>query len=284
LSSQLDPAKHENPTRRILALSLLGVAFAGVCILFIIAFIWFQPDQFSLSDRYFPSSTATFTQTPTPTPTPNLAATQRALQATSTSQAIQTTIAHADSQWNILISDSFNLTKNNWGLSDEDAYSKIIRTIDNGTYTWEATSKQGFISSKTASTKSVTDFLLTVEAQRTAGTRSSDYGLIFRKDAILRNFYYFGINNNSFFVALYYKDKWIDLVDWTESSFILPASPNRLTVIATGSYFTFLVNDQLVAIVTDNHISQGRTGLAIQIHQAKRHAIFEFDNFELREP
>jgi len=105
-------------------LSLLGAAFAGICILFIAAFIWFQPDQLSLSDRYFPS--------PTVTPT--------------------------------------------------------------------------------------------------------------------------------------------------------PTTPNRLTVTANGSHFTFLINDQLVANATDTRIPRGTTGLAIQIHQSDRQATFEFDNFELREP
>lgn len=63
------PDKQENPTKRLYSLSLLGAAFAGVCILFSVAFIWFQPDQLSLSDRYFPSPTATLTPTKTATPT-----------------------------------------------------------------------------------------------------------------------------------------------------------------------------------------------------------------------
>jgi len=270
--------KQENPSRRFFALSLLGAAFTGICILFIAAFIWFQPDQLSLSDRYFPSPTVTSTRTPTP----NLTAMQRVIQATSTSQAIQTTIAHADRHWNILISDGFNSNKNNWELNNEDGYAKITRTIT-GVYRWKATSKKGFHYYVTADTKSVGDFLLEVEAQKTEGTRSSDYGLIFREDT-RGNFYYFGINDDSFFVSLNYNNKWIYIIDWISSSAITPTTPNRLTVTANGSHFTFLINDQLVANATDTRIPRGTTGLAIQIHQSDRQATFEFDNFELREP
>jgi len=60
---------YESKSRsRTIGFFLLGAAFAGICLLFISAFIWFQPDQLSLSDRYFPSPTATPTRTNTPTP------------------------------------------------------------------------------------------------------------------------------------------------------------------------------------------------------------------------
>jgi hypothetical protein len=281
LTNDSNLEKNESPISRFYVLSLLCAAVFGIFTLFIFSFIWFKPDQLSLADRYFPSPTTTSTRTPTSTPTPNLTATQRVIQTTSTSQAIQTTIAHANSQWNILISDSFNSTKNKWGLSSEDAYAKITRTIT-GTYKWEAKSKQGFISWKTAFTKPVADFILTAEAQRIEGTRSSDYGLIFRED--IGNFYYFGIDGEGFFVSLNYNNEWFDLIDWTSSSAILPASPNHLTVIAMGSHFTFLINNQLVAMTTDDRIPIGKAGLGIQIYQSNRHAIFEFDNFKLREP
>jgi hypothetical protein len=55
---------------RGIKLSLLGAALAFLCMFFLLMFSWFQPDQLSLSDRYFPSPTATSTRTPTLTPTP----------------------------------------------------------------------------------------------------------------------------------------------------------------------------------------------------------------------
>lgn len=288
--------KQKNTPKRIYALSLLGAAILGICILFASAFVWFQPDQLSLSDRYFPSSTptltptSTLTPTPTSTPTPtftstpNITATQQAIQATSTSRAIQTTIANVDSQWNILFSDGFDTDKGHWVVGDDDGeYATIVREIENGVYKWDITAKKGFIGWISAYTKSVSDFFLTVEAQQTDGSRSSNFGLIFREDT-KSNFYYFGIDKDGFFVSLHYNDKWIDVIDFTSSSAILPASPNRLTVIASGSHFTFLINDQFVANATDDRISRGTTALAIELHRADLQATFEFDSFELREP
>jgi len=60
-------SEKENSPKRFFVLSLLGTAFVGVCILFFVAFIWFQPDQLSLSDKYFPSPTITLTPSQTPT-------------------------------------------------------------------------------------------------------------------------------------------------------------------------------------------------------------------------
>lgn len=283
-----NPRDQEMPTRRIYVISLLGAAMAGVCILFIFAFIWFQPDQLSMSDRYFPSATAsttptaTATQTSTPTPTPNLTATQKAVQATSTSLAVQTTIAYADSQWNVLMYDDFDSNKNNWGMSSNDEWINIIRRI-NGVYSWETTSKKGFISRVTADTKAVGDFFLEVETQMIEGKSFSDSGLVFREDSS-GNYYYFGIHDDFFIIIVRYNEKWETILDWTRSSAILLDSPNRLTVIGIDSQFTFLINDQLVAMVTNDLIPQGTTGLAIQVHSADDKAIFEFDKYELREP
>ena len=277
-------------------MTFLGVASAGVCILFIIAFIWFKPDRLSLSDRYFPSptstltSTLTLTATPTATttntltPTPNLTATQYAIQVTTTAQAIQTTLAIVGNQWDILLSDGFETNKNQWVVGKVDyEYATTIQTVENDVYKWDATAKKSFIDWVPAVTKPVSDFSLTVEAQRTGGSRFSDYGLIFRKD-YKDNFYYFGIDNKDFFVSINYDGEWIDIIDWTSSSVILPASPNRLTVIATGSQFIFLINDQFVATATDDRIPQGTTAMAIELYRAGLKGTFEFDNFELREP
>jgi len=177
--------------------------------------------------------------------------------------------------------DDFNSNKNNWGLSSNSEWANIIRRI-NGVYRWEARSKKGFFGRVTADTKTVVNFILEVETQMIEGTSSSDSGLVFRDDS-RGNYYYFGIDDESFAIELRYHDEWISIVDWTESSAILSGLPNRLTVIGKGSQFTFLINDQLVATVTDNHIQWGTTGMAISMH-ADEKAIFEFDNFELREP
>lgn len=280
-SNSFDEDNQKSPGMKLV---FLGAGFIIICILFITAFIGFQPDQLSLSDRYFPSPTATFTRTPTPTPTPNLTATQQVIRSTATARAIQTSIVNAGSQWDILLSDTFNANENNWEIGlGESERAKINRVIQNGKYQWDATSIKGFIAWIDADTKSLDNFSLTVDVQQTDGSLSSDYGLIFREDAN-NNFYYFGIDNDSFHLSVSYNDEWIDVIDWTTSSAIRSDGPNRLTVIAEGSHFIFLINDQYVADVTDDHIARGTVALAITLHTVDQQAVFEFDNFELRAP
>ena len=279
----INPIDKDLQKPRIIKLAMLGAAAVGICILFVAAFIGFRPDQLSLSDRYFPSPTPTFTRTPTPTPTPNLTATQQVIQSTATAQAIQTTIANAGNQWPILFEDQFDANSNHWATGlDDDEYARISREVKNGKYIWDTTSKKGFVGWITADTKSVIDFYLSVEAQRIEGS-SSDYGLIFRNDT-KDNFYYFAIADEGFFVSLNYNDEWKDVIDWTQSSAIVPEAPNRMTIIAENSHFIFLINDQYVADVTDEHILKGTTALAIQVYEADLKANFEFDNLELRTP
>jgi len=281
-NSSMSPIEEDNSGRTFIWL-ILGVAAIGCGLIFAVAFIFFQPDAKSLVDRYFPSPTATLTRTPTPTPTPNLTATQRAVQFTATRGAIQTTIADANSQWNVLFSDTFDNNKNQWTTKTDDDYATILRTIKDGKYKWDATAKKGFIERVGTDIKPVTDFSLTVEGQQASGSASSDFGLVFRNDAA-ENFYYFGVGKDGFLVALNYNNEWVDVVSWTTSTAIHQDGTNRLTVIAEGTHFIFLINDQVVADAIDEHVSKGTLGLAVQVYEPDLQAGFEFDNLELRVP
>jgi len=281
--SNLNPIYDDNSGRTFVWL-ILGVVAIGCGLVFAAAFFFFKPDTQSLVDKYFPSPTPTSTRTPTPTPTPNLTATQQAIQSTATAQAVQTSIANANSQWKVLAADQFDTNANQWDVGTiDDDYATIIREIQGGKYRWNATAKKGFFEWARLNSKSVNDFSLSVEGQRVSGSTSSDYGLIFRKD-ISGNFYYFALSDGGYFVSLNYDNEWIDVIQQTESKAISSNEPNRLTVIGTGSHFIFLINDQVVAEATDDHISKGTTGLAMEVFEADLKASFEFDNFELREP
>ena len=275
---------NEQGTRTFKIVSL-GVGFIAICLLFIIAFNGFQPDQYSLSDRYFPSPTPTATRTPTPTPTPNWTATQKIVETTATAQAVQAIVANANDTWPIMLSDPFDNNDNIWntGLDKSDLVD-VRREINNGKYTWDVISKKNVITWASANTTNVTDFILSVDAQRTQGTSSSsDYGLIFRY--LSRNyFYYFSVRSDRFQLSLNYRGDWINIIDWRRSDAIHPGEVNHLTIVADGTHFTLLINGRLVAQAIDDHIKQGTTGVAISINRGNLEEKFEFDNFELRTP
>ena len=80
--TNLNPIEENDPQKRTVILTMVGVVGIGICALFLIAFLWFRPDETSLFAKYFPSPTPTVrptsTRAPTRTPAPNLTATQLA--------------------------------------------------------------------------------------------------------------------------------------------------------------------------------------------------------------
>jgi hypothetical protein len=281
--TNLNPVEDDHSGRNLVWL-LLGMATMVCGLLFAAAFFFFQPDAQSLVGRYFPSSTATLTRTPTLTPTPNLTATQQAIQSTATSKAIQTMIVDADSRWNILLSDAFDTNQNKWYTgTDDDKYAKVVYTVANGKYHWDATAHKGFIGWVNIDTEPVSDFYLSVEIEQIESSPPAQYGLIFRKNDD-GSYYYFGIEDGDFFISLNYKDDWIDLIDWTSAPAYHPNGSNKFTVIAKGSTFIFLINDQYLASVSDDRLPEGTLGLAVSLHDPDQRAVLEFDNFEIRVP
>ena len=294
-NSSMQPLE-EDGGGRTLVWALLGIAALGCGLLFAFAFIFFKPNAQALVDQYFPSPTPTVTRTPTPTPrptqtststptpTPNLTATEIAIQSTATGQAIETINADASGNWKVLLADDFDSDNKKWFTgNDDDEYASIQRTIDNSVYQWEATSKKGFVSWITVEIPAVTDFYAAVEAERAAGSSASDTGLIFREDSA-NNFYYFGVGDDGFFVSVNYDNEWIDIIEWGPSPAIRVGEVNRLAVIAQGSHFIFLLNDQVVGDAVDDHIASGSVGVGFQIYEPDQQVTVQFDNFELRKP
>ena len=289
------PIEDESSGRTFIWL-ILGVVAIGCGLLFAAALFFFKPDAQALVDKYFPSPTATFTRTPTitptftststftPTPTLNMTATAAAAQATDTAMAYQATAANAASAGRVIVTDAFDSNKNKWqDEQSDDDYALTKYEIADGNYTWDATAHKPFIGWVTASTKVVTDFYLTVEIKQTSGPDSADCGVIFREDTD-SNFYYFGINDQGQYVLYLYFQDWSTLIDWTESGLIQPREANRITVLGEGSHFIFFINDQYLTEVTDESIKSGTVALAIELAAENDHAVFQFDNFDLRVP
>jgi len=265
----------EESTGKTVRLILLISGIAGCCIVAILSYIFFQPATPPLIAKLFPA---------TATRTPNMTATQRVVILTNTAQAVETIAADASERWEIVFSDSFDKESSHWRTGvDDDEYATIIRTIEGGKYQWDVTSKKAFVSWLFPITKNVSDFYLATDAERLDDFDGSDYGLAFRRNA-KNDFYYFGIDRGSFIVALHFNGGWSDLITWTKTTAILPDKINRLTVIAQGSHFIFLINGRRVGEASNDKVKNGTVALALQVHSENRQAIIAFDNFELRTP
>jgi len=269
--------------------AILGITAMCCGVLFIGALFYFKPNAQSLIAQYFPSPTATptithtttpthtSTPTETPTPTPNLTATIQVQNALATA-------TNAADKWHILIKDTFDSNKNKWQIKPSDSeFARTTYEIADGKYTWDITAHKAFIGWVSVNTKAEGDFYLSAEIKQSSGPDSADYGVIFREDTD-SNFYYFGINKQGQYVLYLYNQEWSTLIDWTQSELIRPGESNRITVIGEGSNFIFFVNDQYLTEITDDTIKSGITALAIELTDADDHAVFEFDNVELRTP
>jgi len=290
MENNINPDEEGDQTKHILASAMLGIAISIFCGMFFAAFFYFRPDRLSLLGRYFPSPTATFTPPPTltptasSTPTPNLIATQKVQDITNTAQAFQSTATFVASEWKVVLDDNFDSNKSGWGTesSDTDRAKSSIKVAD-GKYTWDIATHKLEITWESAHSRSLGDFVLSVDAKQIGGPASAEYGLTFREGSAFHA-YYFGINNRGEYFLYLYNDEWITLKDYTQSKLILPNKYNRLAVLAEGSHFTFFINGQYLFEYTDARLKNGNVSLFSLLNKPNQQAIFEFDNFELRAP
>jgi hypothetical protein len=129
------------------------------------------------------------------------------------------------------------------------------------------------------------DLHATIEAKRVSGTEASFYGLMFQYDQHASDGGFFLISDAAGFAVFALKGGEGEiLVSRSETPAIRPGEMNRLTVVAEGSHYIFLVNDQVVSEVDYAELARGVVGTAVQFNEAGYSAVVEFDNFELRAP
>ncbi len=219
-------------------------------------------------------STQTAEVTPTITPT-----------VTPTPSNTSTPTPVPPSEWPLVILDTFDSNEHSWPmLPVDDSYLETDWELKNGKYRWEVLAKQDVHWYILPNMKSVNDFYLSAELQRVSGPENCTFGVVFRaRDD--EHYYMFGISETqNFSIYRVYKGDWKTLVDWRYSPTIRQEYVNKITIVAQGSHFIFWINDERVIGIDDDKISKGRNGLTMILYEAEDQAVFEFDNFEVREP
>jgi hypothetical protein len=220
-------------------------------------------------------------------------ATAQAAQATAAAQveATASAVTVVDdllaiaSSWPVAFGDTFDSNANDWPAGDySDERLTGSREIIDGKYHWEAAALDGVIWWSIPDVASVSDFYLTVNAQRVSGVTDGQYGVIFRR-ADRDNYALFKIEDSQYYkFSVRYQGEWETVIDWTESSAIRPVGVNRLAVVGEGSHFTFYINDEYVGEIDEDRLPEGTIGLAIELLDDKDAAVFEFDDLEMRAP
>lgn len=206
------------------------------------------------------------------------------VQAVSTVEADAYHTALTAWHWPVLIAEHFNFNWSGWctGATSNDLMTGQ-RTVS-GTYRWEARALDSFAWGCPARLEPMTDFLVTVQAQRLSGSERAQYGLRLRADGT-DSYYLFRVREDGYFhFALKHQDQWRTLIDWTRSPAIHSGEPNRLDVVAQGSRFLFYINGRLVGQANDDSLTAGQIGLMIQLDEPGDEVTVEFDDFEVRAP
>ncbi len=124
----------------------------------------------------------------------------------------------------------------------------------------------------------VGDLVMEVEARPLEGPEDNGYGIIVRR-VDDENLYSFQISSDGYFIIQKrIKGRWINLTgDWQESPAIQRGqATNRLRVTCKGSRLTFIVNDTLLAQVTDGDLARGDVGVvASTFAEAGVHIVFD---------
>lgn len=275
-TSSLDGEKPRSP---LITWGIVGLTMMGCLCIVVDVFFFVNPDRIPLLVQSEPSAT---TVVATSTSIPDSPATQPIV--TATSQNIEALATDSLNAWPVFFYEIFDSNENSWAVgSDNSEYADVNRQIKDGKYRWVVTSKKAVIAWVAADTRPVSDFRLSVEIKQVSGSDQFDYGVTFRENAN-GDLYYFGIDNEGFFVLLSSNNEWSDVIAYKSSSLILPGETNRLAVIAQGSHFLFFINDQLAGEATDSTLTSGTAGVAMELLEADLEATFEFDNFELRTP
>lgn len=229
----------------------------------------------------------TFTETATDTPEPTATDDPRPGQ-TATAEALVQATADADlvataKQWPVTLQDNFSSKSRRWYAGDDDNdYYSGSHTIAGGLYQWEVKAKQNVVSFITPDPYTpLTDFYAAVDITLT-GPADAAAGLVFRDSSEGNSFYAFTVNQNGDYAMTGYLSG--GSVAYSGSFPGLAAGVHRLAVVAQGSHFVLLIDDQVVETIDDSFLAQGDIGLVFTLDTPGDSATFEFDNVEIRSP
>jgi hypothetical protein len=109
------------------------------------------------------------------------------------------------------------------------------------------------------------------------------YGLVYRH--VNDDYGFFGIENDGAFrvLVVYHTGIYTQIEQSTSAIRSAPGQKNRIAVRSIGSHFVFLINDQVVAQLTED-MAQGDTGLGVDVLSKGDQAQVEFTDFTIQAP
>lgn len=111
------------------------------------------------------------------------------------------------------------------------------------------------------------DFVYEVDATQLGGPDNNIYGVLFRYDTNIKDFYVFAISGDGYYVIAVdgpNREEPNMLIEWQTSSAInLGNATNHIKIEAVGSRISYYVNDQFLGEIQDSSLSKGVIGVFV---------------------
>jgi hypothetical protein len=201
-----------------------------------------------------------------------------------TSQAI----VSAKVAWPSLLRESFKDNRLGWPVGITQDHSLAVNSnIADGSYQWTVvvTNGNSYFNLVPEKGPTLSDFYVGVTVQFGQGNEDGEsaYGLAFRH--VKDDYGFFGILKSGRFRILEVHDTGIYQLLEEDSSAIdmLPGHTNRISVVAVGSDFVCLINDQVVGHLSAD-IAPGQIGLGVDALTSASETQVVFSDFEINAP
>lgn len=154
--------------------------------------------------------------------------------------------------WMVLVCDTFDSQESVFpDESQDNQYANYTGATTEGQYQLNYTAKNFAAFTRTAITwfeiASAQDFAVSVTGQMNTQFQEVSWGIGFRGSGEKDSYFLFSIYNDGTYAFEIFENRgWIPLISRRPFSGILPDQENKITVIAEGQSFRFLVNDEAV--------------------------------------
>jgi hypothetical protein len=154
--------------------------------------------------------------------------------------------------WMVLVCDEFDQPESVFpDESQDNPYANYVGATTEGQYQLNYTAKNFAAFTRTAITwfdiATAQDFAVSVTGQMNTQFREVSWGIGFRGGGEKDSYFLFSIYNDGTYAFEIFENRtWIPLISRRPTSSIVPDQENKITVIAEGQSFRFLVNDEAV--------------------------------------
>jgi hypothetical protein len=188
----------------------------------------------------------------------------------------------------LLVCDNFVDNTNGWeeGEFNGDYVTSGSSSIEGGAYFWRGYSNDGAVWYEFPPNGGVvSDFAVVVDARILTGPEGTKVGIYYRYNESSDNFYLFSVSRTEYEVYIYYEGDWEELISSTPvpEGFDIDAGDAWIAVDVVGDLHTFYINNESVAMWTDDRISSGEVGIGMELEaNPDVEASADFYHFVLR--